>query len=148
MSFAYGLRSFLFVALVAITPFAWGMNEDPSVLDARQRLADAFSAKDKKAVYALISDPWGGFRFYESQTDEWWAEAGRSLREAKRISEEEAADLWGATRPYDTNRVTYSILRSGKPRAIGFVLRNSSWVLDLNSFLGPFPTGLRQPDPH
>ncbi|MDP5239744.1 hypothetical protein Q9Q94_09390 [Uliginosibacterium sp. 31-16] len=143
MAFICGLKSLIVIALIAITPFAWGANEDPAVLDARLRLADAFAAKDKEAVHALISDPLSGFRFYESQADEWWVAAGRAIREARLISEDEAENISRSLMPHDRDRVIYSILWHGQIRPIAFVLRRSVWALDLNSFLGPFPTGLR-----
>ena len=92
---------------------------------ALRELADAFERKDAAAVRERISDAWSGSRFWGGWTDEGWRAAAASLR--------------GATLRTggDTERV-YSVTVEGRERLV-IVRLKERWVLDYDSFQGPFP---------
>jgi len=90
-----------------------------------RELADAFERKDTAAVRERISDAWSGSRFWSGWTDEGWRAAAASLRGATLRSDG------------DTERV-YAVTVEGRERLVTVRL-NEHWVLDYDSFQGPFP---------
>lgn len=90
-----------------------------------RELADAFERKDAASIRERISDAWSGSRFWSSWTDEGWRAAAASLRGATSRSTS------------DTERV-YAVVVHGREKLV--VLRlNERWLLDYDSFQGPFP---------
>ncbi|RYZ67882.1 MAG: hypothetical protein EOP08_01805 [Proteobacteria bacterium] len=113
----------------SVAPASTSAAAKPSVIHpadtALRELADAFERKDAAAVRERISDAWSGSRFWGGWTDEGWRAAAASLR--------------GATvrTGGDTERV-YSVAVEGRERLV-IVRLKERWVLDYDSFQGPFP---------
>ena len=114
---------------MATAPLVWSATDDSPAMPNRLKLADAFSRKDLDAISTLVSDPWSGLRFFTVRegNDDFWKDMGKRLREAEIVSTSQSM-------------VIYTIQWNGKSREIEFLLIDECWVLDLNSFLGPFPT--------
>ena len=91
------------------------------------RLARAFEAKDRPAIEREILDPWSGSRFLASFDEASWKDATHALRGAKPGSR-------------SADRCIYVVKIRGQQREVTVVRRDEHWLLDYNSFLGPFPT--------
>jgi len=130
MSLIRSVPVLILLSLMTTAPLAWGSADDSPAMSSRLQVADAFAARDLIAIEEQVSDPWGGLRLFSVKDGDevFWRTMGTELREAKLISATE-------------DKVIYEIRRDGAPRMIEFVFRRERWRLDLNSFLGPFPTG-------
>ena len=107
-----------------------------SAHQVRIDLANAFSGRDVATIESLVSDTYGGLRFFRGSTDaEFWRATGAALRDATPLSS-------------SARKATYRVVvrrRDEPPRARDvdlFLDGDDKWRLDLNSLLGPFPHGL------
>lgn len=89
-------------------------------------VADAFARRDQVAIEALIADGWSGTRFLSNWDEHEWQKASAALRTA--TIQSEAID-----------RRVYLVADGDRKRNIEVVLINGQWLLDYNSFRGPFP---------
>lgn len=123
-------KCLILLALWALAPVAWCAVDDSPAMPSRLQVADAFAARDLIALEEQVSDPWSGLRFFSVKDGDevFWRAMGTELREAKLISA-------------NKDKVIYEIRRDGVPRIIEFIFHRERWRLDLNSFLGPFPSG-------
>lgn len=130
MPVIHSLKALIPLILMTATPLAWCAVDDSPAMPSRLLVADAFASRDLEAVSLLISDAWSGLRLFSVKDgdENFWNGLSKELREAKMLSA-------------DKDKVTYEIRRDGEPRNIDFIFHNERWRLDLNSFLGPFPTG-------
>ncbi|MEO6952715.1 MAG: hypothetical protein ABI321_12965 [Polyangia bacterium] len=109
--------------LLTISAFAGKHPADETLA----RLARAFDAKDRAAVEREIVDPWSGTRFITSWDEAGWKDAARALRGAKLESSA-------------TDTRIYIVKIHARQRKVSVLRRDDRWLLDYNSFLGPFPT--------
>jgi len=125
----HAFRILTLLIFMATAPLAWSATDDSPAMPNRLKLADAFSRKDLDTISTLVSDPWSGLRFFTVRegNDDFWKDLGKRLREAEIVSTSKSM-------------IIYTIPWNGKYREIEFLLIDERWVLDLNSFLGPFPT--------
>ena len=130
------LRALFCILVVACARATPSVNPDrPAPTDASSPhpadaallvLADAFEAKDQKAIQGLISDGFSGSRFWPDWSDAQWHAAAVSLR--------------GATlRTSAAEHRVYSVSQARGDRDVNMVLDDGHWRLDYNSFQGPFP---------
>ena len=135
MSVTCSIKSLILVVLMMLTPLAWSAADDSPAMSSRLQLADAFAGRDLPAIEAQVSDPWSGLRFFSLKDGDeaFWQALATELRTARLISA-------------GKGRVEYEIRRDDQPRKIEFIFHDERWRLDLNSFLGPFPTRKIRPE--
>ena len=129
------LKALILPALMMLTSVAWSAEDGSPAMPSRLQLADAFANRDLLKVQALVVDPWSGLRFFSVKDGDeaYWQAMATELRQAKLVSTGKHA-------------VVYEIRRDGQARKIEFVLGKEGWRLDFNSFLGPFPTRMIEPE--
>ena len=105
--------------------------------DTLKTLASAFARKDSAAISKLVDDGWSGLRFCEGWSDGQWQAAANALRSAKLQSRTQSEQIYSVTLRWPNDPADYAkviSLHLGQSTWDG-----STWKLDLNSFLGPFP---------